>query len=190
MRTAIIHRELFYLSPTKCLNRVEVHVPARRPSHFYFLGDSGLMAGPEIARVNRVASGLHGLQSAGGKDICQNFSFGCANSRPISGLPSSPTSTSTTVHSISCSEEVFRSLITWPLTTGSFEVTSPPCAFTTNVVAVSSKGSPVALFPNTRMGTGTAKRWLRRWLTNWMRSLGVSVTGLLTLVCLQERARW
>jgi hypothetical protein len=44
--------------------------------------------------------------------------------------------------------------------------------------------------PEHANGDETAKRWLRRWLTNWMRSLGVSVTGLLTLVCLQERARW
>jgi hypothetical protein len=188
----IIHHELFYQLPTKKASVREIPTTAAGHPfvHSYFLGGSGLMADPEIARVKRFASGLRGLQSAGGKDTCQNFSLGCTNSRPISGLPSSPTSTSTTVHSITCSEEIFRSVMTWPFTTGSFKATSPPCAFTTNVVPVSSNGSPVALFPNTRMGIETARRWLRRWLTNCMRGLGFSVTGMLTLIYMHERDRW
>jgi len=189
--TTIIHRDCFTM-PTNKASVWKIPTPAAGHPfvHSYFLVGSGLMVGPEIVRVKRFASGLRGLQSVGGKDTCQNFSLGCTNSRPISGLPSSPTATSTTVHSISCSEEIFRSLMTWPFTTRSFKATSPPCAFTTNVVPVSSNGSPVALFPNTRMGIETARRWLRRWLTNCMRGLGVSVTGMLTLIYMHEHDRW
>jgi hypothetical protein len=109
-----------------------------------------------------LASGLRGLQSAGGKETRQKREHSVANSTPTSRTPLVPSAMSITVQIISSVVERLVSVSTWPKIIGSRISSKAPWALTIKVVDSSAIGGPLALFPEIRSGTESTMRWLRR----------------------------
>src|SRR6266849_7888638 len=95
-----------------------------------YFGGSGL--GSEVgAMVSRLASGLRGLQSSGGKMMRQKRGQRSRNSTPTSNLPADSSPTSTTSPRISSPDLTLRMVSNLPRGTFSTRKMSAPCALTT-----------------------------------------------------------